>query len=412
MVDIPGNLPHIIVKDTAVGEAYTPSGAGPRFNISPRNRAGHAATLIAQFQGIRTDYDAIRAERQQLGFDPHDGIQIEFESLSDFELKFESLDLRSQGIELLSVVKREGRMMAVCFVPDGKLEYFIKKIQEYRDEQTLTGKPKNQSLVANIETVRLAAVDALWTDDRVRLPSDDAPAWWEIWLRKGDQSAIDALTAAAANAGFELSNERLSFPERTIVTARCTKRQLSQSIRLVGLIAELREGKKTAADFIDLPPTKQYEITDALLARMVASVEGAAVCLLDTGATRAHPLLSEFLREGDCQAYKPEWGNEDDYGHGTSMAGLALFGNLIDVMANDGPIPLETRLESVKILQAGDANPPHLYGAVTIELGEEGRGRSARSQTHNRYGSQCRWPGVWRTVHLVRRLRHVNVWPG
>ena len=367
MADAPGKaLPHIVVKDTAVAEAYTPRGSGPRLNIAPRNRAGHANSLIQKFEGIRTDFDAIREERAQHGFDIRDGLQLEFESLPNFELKFESLDLRQQGIELLSVTRRDAKMMAVCFVPDGKLDYFIKRVEEYRDDVTRNGTPKNQPLIANIENVRLAAVDALWTDDRTRLPGDDDPIWWEIWLRTDEPEAFAALQAAAGIAGFELSDERLSFPERTIVTARCTKRQLSRSMTLVGVIAELREAKKTAAEFIDLPPIKQYEITEALLERLTVAEDGSAVCLLDTGAMRVHPLLLGSLSEVDCQSYKDEWGSDDEAGHGTSMAGLALLGNFVDVLADDGPIALESRLESVKILQDNDPNPPHLYGAVMI----------------------------------------------
>jgi len=47
------------------------------------------------------------------------------------------------------------------------------------------------------------------------------------------------------------------------------------------------------------------------------------------------------------------------------MAGLALYGNLVDAL-NAGPIDLEHVLESVKILNHADPNPPHLYGAVTF----------------------------------------------
>jgi hypothetical protein len=368
VADAPDNaLPHLVVKDTAVAEAFTPHGGGPRLDIPPRNRAGHANKLIQQFAGIRTDFDAIREERQAHGFDARDGLQLEFESLPNFELKFESLDLRQQGIELLSVIKRDGKMVAVCFVPDGKLNYFIKRIEEYRDDVTKTGKPKNEPLIANIEDVRLAAVDALWTDDRVRLPGDDDSIWWEIWLRSDDDDALAALQAAATISGFELSGERLTFPERRVVTARCTKRQLSRSIKLVGVIAELREAKKTAAEFVDLPPTKQYEITGDLLERLTASADAPATCLLDTGAVRGHPLLAASLSEADCQAYKTEWKNDDEDGHGTSMAGLALFGDLVNVLADQSPVELESRLESVKILEKNDPNPPHLYGAVTIE---------------------------------------------
>jgi Subtilase family len=368
VVDIPSKaLPHLIVEHTAVAEAYTPRGWGPRFRASPRGRQAHAARLIRQLGQIRSEFDSIKSDRSLSGFGTRDGLQIEFESLPGFELKFESLDLRPQGIELLSVSRRHERMFAVCFVPDGKLDYFVKRIEQYRDEDTRKGRPKNAPLVANIESIRLAAVDALWTDDPARLPGEDETRWWEIWLRKGGDAAISTVARAASDSGIELTGERLSFPERTILTARGTKRQLSRSIRLMGLIAELREAKKSAAEFVDLPPIKQFEIASSLLNRLIPAEEGPAVCLLDTGTVRHHPLLSSSLAESDCHAYKAEWGSEDQSGHGTSMAGLALLGSLVDLLSVQGQVHLETRLESVKILDPPDPNPPHLYGAVTID---------------------------------------------
>lgn len=54
-------------------------------------------------------------------------------------------------------------------------------------------------------------------------------------------------------------------------------------------------------------------------------------------------------------------------GHGTEMAGLALYGDLVERLASDASVELRHRLESVKILPPAGKNDPDLYGAVTAE---------------------------------------------
>ena len=49
------------------------------------------------------------------------------------------------------------------------------------------------------------------------------------------------------------------------------------------------------------------------------------------------------------------------------MAGTALYGDLLPLMASSGPVPLTHQLESVKILPDEGENPPKLYGAITRE---------------------------------------------
>jgi hypothetical protein len=89
--------------------------------------------------------------------------------------------------------------------------------------------------------------------------------------------------------------------------------------------------------------------------------------VLDTGVNRGHPLLQGSLAIADCHACDPTWGAHDQEGHGTEMAGLALYGDLTHVLAASGPVHLRHRLESVKILPDEGENPPELYGAITAE---------------------------------------------
>jgi hypothetical protein len=378
----PRDLPHLQVAGTASTELYRAPGRGPRLRTPERTRQSHARHLLGQFRSVKQEYTALSEERAEFGFDPQAGLTLLFESAPDFDLKFESLDLRAKGIQLLSVRQTEDKTVAICYVPDGKLEHFIKRIEEYRTQETQRGVPKNRNLVESIELVRIAAVDALWTD-REPLPADDESAWWEIWLRTDDESLLPDLRRAAQINGFTLSDEKLRFPERIVVSVNCTKRQISRSLRLINSIAELRRAKATAADFLSLSPRDQHTLTEELLSRVSVTVgTAAAACMLDTGVTQGHPLLAPSLRPDDCQSVKVEWGPDDPHGHGTEMSGLVLYGNLVEVLSNQDPIELEHHLESVKIINFSDPNPPHLYGAVTIrsvQLAEQAAPDRARA---------------------------------
>src|SRR5687767_8602772 len=125
-------LPHLTVQHTASTEVYAPRGGGPRLRTPARDRLEHAAGLLDRFGIIRREYRDLATEREASGFDPRTGLVLQFASSPDFDLKFESLDLRAQGIQLLSVRHQDNRTIAVCYVPDGKLEHFITRIEQYR----------------------------------------------------------------------------------------------------------------------------------------------------------------------------------------------------------------------------------------------------------------------------------------
>ena len=80
------------------------------------------------------------------------------------------------------------------------------------------------------------------------------------------------------------------------------------------------------------------------------------VCVLDTGINRGHPLLSHALAAEDLHSVEPGWGTDDIDGHGTEMAGLALFGDLGAALESAWPVVIDHRIESVKLLTLGGSN--------------------------------------------------------
>ena len=133
-------------------------------------------------------------------------------------------------------------------------------------------------------------------------------------------------------------------------------------------IAEFRRVKDTTAFWCELPPREQAEWVKNLLERLhvAPDAENVAVCLLDTGVNYGHALLSPVLSEADCQAVLEEWGVADHNGHGTLMAGVAAYGDLMKDLASHVNVSLHHVLESVKLLPPGkEQTSQELWGDYT-----------------------------------------------
>ena len=86
--------------------------------------------------------------------------------------------------------------------------------------------------------------------------------------------------------------------------------------------------RDTPAAFMDMEPTAQIERVDEVLGRLIPPPDNApAVCFLDSGAARNHPLIEPALAAGDHQAWTAGWTPDDSClwrGHGTQRGGGAL----------------------------------------------------------------------------------------
>ena len=367
--------PHILLANTAISEPYTSPLSGPRkpFRTPQRNRVKHSQDLLHQLDQANREATTFSRERSAIGIAAEEGIYLSFASDADYPLKLESLEATASGIELVAVRQDvEKRTWATVYVPEGKLTHFIKKVEAYRDKETKKGKPKNQSLMESISEIRRATLEGLWTDDRSFFPQEKSSIWWEVWLRSGKDKGVllSTFRQHAPRMGLKVSNEMISFPERTVLLAYGDTGQMTRSLDLLNCIAEVRKAKDNPEIFMHMPPPEQTAwINDALARISRDEAVNTAVCILDTGINRNHPLLDASLAQQDMNTYNPSWGTADHHGHGTEMAGLALYGDLVDLLTGHAPVPLSHCLESVKILPpvGHNDNDPRLYGDITKE---------------------------------------------
>jgi hypothetical protein len=370
MPELPRNLVHIYVENTGQPEAYTSTARGNTPPPPVKEREAHADLLLRSLNAalgeVQTGFQANRA--------PHDrdasGFVLEFRMPLGAESFVEKLEDRRQHIELLSVSDRGADgLVASVFVPRRAQRHFLRKIEKYRDEETKSGRPKNEPLLNRVETIALGAFDSVYTDDLDALPGIGQFIWWEVWLRFGQRQTF---VAAAVRLEIRISAESITFPEREVVLAFGSQASIGRCVVESGAIAEVRIAKDAPSLFLALANEEQAEWTDDIAGRLVApAADAVAVCMLDSGVTREHNLIHLGLDAVDVHKYDPNWPDGDSaawHGHGTAMAGLGLYGDLLPLLVGTQPILLSHRLEVVKMLaHDGAQHEPRLYGAITRE---------------------------------------------
>lgn len=355
-------------------EAYSPHGRP----IRPKKRAApnRAARGKALSQSLEDAVVEAAQRRTDAGFTVHGaapGLYVQFESEPDVPLDLKSLESTKQGIELVaashsltedSPPKRIER--ATVFVPEGRVKHFLERFEAYaKTTPKAQNERRYEKMLDPVAGLQLATLRSLWTDSAEAYPDPGANVWWEVWLRRHDGKELERLYEFALHENLTLTPRRLQFDDRIVALVRASATQLSASIDVLNDIAELRLAKEVATPFVRMGGIEQGEWVGDLLRRTTATAaDSPVVCVLDTGVNRGHPLLEASLAAVDCHAYDSEWRTNDHHGHGTEMAGLALYGDLTPVLSSSQPVSLRHSLESVKILPLKGNNPPELYGAI------------------------------------------------
>ncbi|MER5369838.1 S8 family peptidase [Streptomyces sp. NPDC002722] len=346
--------PHLIVpwSATTLTPRSEPAGGGGPDLVQRQDRHGHAAALA---DGLET---AQRESAQLIQGTPDtfqpDGFAVRIEAARNHPLMLERLD--GAGLTLMSSHPQTeiSQQDALVWIPFDKVSSFTQRITDFTRD-TASGNPKQASLVANMEHIQRALLEHLW-QERQDLPPLDVERWWELWFdpRISPTDPVTTLRSLAAERHWRVSDRAIHVGERLVAHVATTGNELALLLATNACPAEIRS-PTFAEGLYAVDREFRVDLVKDLVARIEpAAPEAPAVCILDTGIAQEHALLKTALYE---RAYSVLPGSTpaDRIGHGTQMAGLALFGDFAAALESKGPVVLGHGLESVKILNDSHA---------------------------------------------------------
>ncbi|MCA9011909.1 MAG: S8 family peptidase [Planctomycetaceae bacterium] len=361
--------PHLFPGKTGQNKDYTYAGQGGEPKLQLPNgvsRIQHGQRLKGEIEdGVKEAKTGPPAAAKAIG------TTLQFESNDGLKLALKSLERLQSGIELLNS-RVVGRVMtATVFIPEGKESIFLNAFLCYSYENhPQTGKPKERNFAESINRIRLATIKSFWTDNH-DTPADADIRSYEVWIRRskdGRDADVADFQIRTHRAGINTTERSIIFPERIILLATTSLQQLAQVEGLFDILAEIRLARIPNSEFLNLAPRDQMDFINELVSRTTAPAAMApSVCHLDTGIQAGHPLLSIAVNAEHILQVLPHQSGVDVDGHGTEMAGLALYGCLNEQLNTAEPVVLGHRLESVKIFSKQKVNDPDLYGEITSQ---------------------------------------------
>lgn len=373
---------HINIAPLLTSHSYTahpPTGS----RTYARNRAQHGAKLS---EGLVASFFAAEARRPSMedhppGIEPSNGAFVTVvlnPSARELDMEKPSLGLRQSAAG-----EDQGRRTMVLHLEDQSArDYLAERVERYRSGPlTSKEKPPLAKDMEAIETFEPTQLVDLWREDPATMPFNGSDqVWWGLWCW---EDFTDEVTEVAMALGIQVApQDRWStFPDVIVVPVYGTRLQIQAMLDFGRRgLAEIGFATDDPAILVNLSGQEQDGLVNNLASRIQwPGADVPAVCLLDTGVNRGHPLIEPALAPEDLQALVEDWQGDDHFGgqgHGTQMAGLALHGDLTGPLADMSTFVLRHRLESVKFLPPVPRAPddPANYGAITqaaVALAEE-----------------------------------------
>lgn len=278
------------------------------------------------------------------------------ESIGGFDsrklIKFEFIEIRPEELQLIpgvEVISQEGKSIALAFATDAALDIFESRLATL----ATGGQPTRRQLL-----YALQGVDVWSEEDRIgwALAHEGMPATldflldielWPLSNHQQHRQMTDQFERWLEEMEIPFL-DRVRQPSLVLYRVRLTREQ-------AGLLLKHRDVRT-----VDLPP--KYGINQELIRIDIQEIpapppppeNAQSLAILDSGIAAGHPLLS--IAFGDSQAFIP--GVEDtgdETGHGTHIAGLALYGDVEQCMQARAFIP-SIWIHSGKILDCYNEN--------------------------------------------------------
>lgn len=133
-------FPHIFIKQPPEVTTYTsPKGGGKELKLPHRNRRQHGMFLNRQFKEL---WKQVEKEQKHgaISLPVKEGFYVEFKSKAGFDLITKSLENIRSDIRLLNIHEEELNTqkvtIATVYIPNNKVSIFLKKIEQYLNDNT------------------------------------------------------------------------------------------------------------------------------------------------------------------------------------------------------------------------------------------------------------------------------------
>lgn len=357
---------------------FSPHKGGPSTSLPVRDHRMHAQKLLSELeQAISTGMASQPSSKRET----QRGAYVSFCSQPGKRLDFEALESISNNIRLSQVRSlgdsNDAIIEATVYIPEGKEGYFKGKIHRYEAASTESiENSQKHGLPRSVESINASTIESFWEGDPKDIPPEGIAEWCEIWLRYDDNNpntndhkceVLQDFVASCRDLDIELRDEKIVFPDRLVKLAKADRAQLIALINACAQLASMRRAPIATDFFLDIDASEQRAWVDDLLIRTTFANGKSTVCVLDTGVTSRHPLLESAIEDATVQSVNPAWRADDHHGHGTGMAGIALYGDLKKHLISDRYIHISHKVESVKILPPSGENDPLLYGDITMQ---------------------------------------------
>lgn len=296
------------------------------------------------FEGLGRHLENVRqATNEQPGYDERRLIKIE---LTD-KVPPDELARALNGVQIVS--QEEGELV-LAFATDDHLDRFGAKLATIVTGGSVT----YRNVMYALQDVGHWTPDDRkgWALKQAGFP-EESPFLLdvELWPLDGD---MDAARTAFERWLGENGGERVDFVKQPYLTLYRVQCPATTADRLLN-----HRDVRT----VDLPPRVRLE--QSLLRVDVQEFDDVptppndapSVVVLDSGLAAGHPMLAPAV--GDAQTYLDETTAADEDGHGTMVAGIALYGDVADCVQGRRFIPT-LRLFSGRILDDRNEGQPRL----------------------------------------------------
>lgn len=350
---------HLILPRLGKGVDFTPVGR-PITPIVPEpvdDRPEHARSLIESLHSaLERSARRLDAQREVLPRDRR-GLLLVLRPRYGSEIDLSFFRGTSHKIELLAASGRGRRQMVRVFLPERKVARISEAIAKYGDWEEGERKPLFTDFFEQLGNINLAAVSRFWNGPDEAMPPKTKIADWEVWVRP---AVAEDVRRVAPDFDVLVDPHATDFNRVLVMQMRARLADLERLLIATAAVVELRPASELAVPPTSMGPVQRAALARAIAGRIVPAPEGAPLTtILDTGVRYQHVMLSASLPEDRAHTLLPGWRKDDTDGHGTQMAGTALFGDLEKLIRTTDPIALQTALESVTLLGASGLRRPN-----------------------------------------------------